>query len=181
MTDSSAPPEVLTSAQEHGLGALTSIRKEGNPFVAAATSLVLAALIFGGLWLSSLALEHVPPGVRSIRKAVGFLLIFACLFMVVCIVYAVVTLIRGNRSYYVFADGFVYRRNRTVQAYRWQEIAELRARLYTTGDNAGKVSEYQLVPGAGRQITVPLEVVDGRDDFIDALIAGMTANGRPIA
>jgi hypothetical protein len=135
-------------------------------------------VLYGAIWLLSVLGEHI--GFRAGQKAVGLLAVFAFPFMVGFVIYGIALLIRGKRSYHVFANGFVHRRNATVWAYRWAEVAELRGRLFTEGENAGRVMDYELVPQAGKEIIVPLEVVDGRDTFVDALITGLREAGRPV-
>lgn len=182
MPDSTVPPEVLTTAQEHGLGPLLTARKNMNPFLTALILLVLAGLIFGALYWFGSAVSGTDPGglPRPLRKALGFVLAGACVFMVGFVIAAIVVLIRGFRSYYVFAEGFAVKHNRTIRAFRWPEVTELRSQISETGSNAGKVVGYELIPGEGRKIGVPLEVRDGRDEFIDTLIATMKDHGRPI-
>ena len=178
VTDVTTPPEVVAATRQYGLGNVLAVRKGTHPLLAALASFAAAAVLAGVMWAVSELGEHI--GFRSGQKAVGFLGLFACVFMVGFLVYGVVALIRGNLSYYVCTHGFVYRRNRTIRTYRWQEITELRSRLYEAGDNAGKIRDYQLVPANGKPITVPLEVVDDRDPFVDALITGLKREGRPV-
>lgn len=182
MTDDpelTAPPPVLQAAQEHALGALVAVRKGTNPFVTAAVALVVGGLCYGLLELltRSTADLGLP---RSVEKLLGVLGLFACVYMVGAVIFALVTLIRGSRSYYVFGDGFLFRHNKKLRALRWHEITELRGNRYTAGDNAGKIMDYSLVPADGREIRVPLEVTDERDPFIDALIARLSEQGRPV-
>jgi hypothetical protein len=59
-------------------------------------------------------------------------------------------------------------------------VTELRARLAGSGDNAGKVMDYQVVPGSGKTIVVPLEVVGGQDEFIEVLIGALRAERRTV-
>lgn len=182
MTDDpelTAPPPVLQAAQEHSLGALVAARKDTNPFVAAAVALVVGGLCYGLLEL--LTRNTADLGLpRSVEKLLGFLGLFVCVFMVGAVIFAAVTLIRGSRAYYVFSDGFLFKHNKKLRALRWPEITELRSNRYTTGDKAGKIMDYSLVPADGKDIRVPLEVEDDRDPFIDALIARLSEQGRPV-
>ena len=173
-----APPGVVTAAGDHGLGELVEARKETNPLVGAAMGLGAGAVCYGLLWGITAIGEQF--SLRAAQKLAGWLGFAACFLMVVCIVYVLYVLIRGARAYYVWSGGFVYQHNTTIRAIRWPEVTELRGRLHESGDKAGKVAEYQLVPAEGKPITVPLDVDDGRDKLVDALIAALRAEGRPV-
>jgi len=182
MTDDpelTAPPLVLQAAQEHALGTLVAVRKDTNPFVAAAVALVVGGLCYGLIELLTRNTEdlNLP---RAAEKAIGFFGLFVCVFIVGAVIFAAVSLIRGSRSYYVWSDGFLFLHNKKARALHWPEITELRGNRYTSGDKAGKIMDYSLVPADGKEIRVPLEVDDDRDPFIDALIARLTEQGRPV-
>lgn len=173
-----APPEVVAAAGDRGLGELVAARKEMNPFVGAGIGLGAAAICYGVMWGVTAIGQRF--SLRSAQKLSGWLGLAACILLVLCIGYAIYVLIHGARAYYIWSDGFIYTHNRTIRAFRWSEVAELRGRRHESGDNAGKVAEYQVVPAEGRPITVPLEVDDGRDEFVDALIDALRAEGRPV-
>src|SRR6266545_5017824 len=50
----------------------------------------------------------------------------------------------------------------------------------TRGDTAGKLLRYDLVPMSGSPVPLPIVIEDGRDRFLDHVIAALRQHGRPI-
>ena len=104
-----------------------------------------------------------------------------CFTMFSMLTFAVRSFARGAQSFHVFAGGFVHRRNGRSRAYAWPQVAELRPVLKRRGDDAGKLQSYQLVLRDGGAVTVPVEIVDGRDPFLDHLMGLLDRHGIPVS
>jgi hypothetical protein len=171
------PPEVVQAAQQRGLGYLLSTRYLANPFVVGIGSIAAGAAFFGLLYLIS-AFAHDKSGI--IYSVMRFFALFACFAMVGSITYGIAALVRGSHAFWVYTEGIVHRHNKRVQAYTWNEVAELRGVVGTKGDNTGKLLHYRLTPQGGKAFNIPLNIVDGRDEFLDHLLAAMKQHGRPV-
>jgi hypothetical protein len=176
------PPEVSQTAQQRGFGALIDARLMNRP--------VTTALIYLGAGVACLVLLLVsswligtvfhPTSFSFAWSILRIVPLLFCFGMVLAPVYALRILIVGARSYFAYANGFVYRHNRRIQAVAWPEVRELRSVIATRGDAAGKLSHYDLVPLSGSAIPIPINIVNGRDEFLDNVIAALRHYGRPI-
>lgn len=177
MYDFTPPPDVAAAAQQRGLGDAVAARTSTHPLLKALYSVIAAALLFGVTWLAgSIGMRM---GFRAGEKLFGFAGLAACVFGVAFVVYAVVALVRGSRSYYLWSDGFVYRHNSRIRAHHWNEVTEVRAVRYTVGEFAGEVYQYELVTGDGKPVTLTLESVTG-DPFVSLLVAEAVVHNRPL-
>jgi hypothetical protein len=168
---------VTELARTHTFGDLVSARHLANP-VATAVGLFVVAAVGAGLLFGVGAIgEHTDGLVRSLLR---FLALLGCFTMVGALAGAIGTLARGAQSFYIFTNGVVHRRNGKVHAYSWNELSELRAVIGTKGDQAGKILHYRLTPSAGTAMAIPMQLVDGRDEFMDNLIGAMRYHGRPV-
>ena len=171
------PTDVTQAAQARGFGPLLSERQLPNARNRFFMWLLIAAGCLGLLILTS----TVQPSIFSwLYQLLHFIALFFCLGMVYAIVIAIRTASLGNRSYFVFTEGFAYRHNSKVQAFSWQEISGLQAVIGKRGDATGKLSHYNLLPQGSRPIMIPINIVDGRDEFLDHLMAALNRHGRPI-
>jgi hypothetical protein len=171
------PPDVAQVAHQRGFGHLVSSRALASPMQRFALWLVIAIVCFGLL----VAISSIRPNMFSFAYTVlRFIGLFFCFAGVYAIVVAIRSLVIGSRAYFVYANGFAYRHNRKVQAYAWPEITALQSVVGTRGDAAGKLVHYNLVTPAAPPIMIPVHIVNGRDEFLDHLIAALTRHGRPI-
>lgn len=171
------PPAVLDVVRARGLGNLVSTRYTPNPITTAVLSFLAAAACLGLLFGAS-AIGHDADGL--LYAVMRFFGLFGCFGMVAALAFGISALVRGAQTFYIFTNGVVHRRNNRATGYAWTELSELRSVIGTKGDSAGKLLHYQLVPTAGRPIAIPMLVVDGRDEFMDNLIAAMNYHGRPV-
>jgi hypothetical protein len=176
-TGEEPPAEVADAARDRGFGPRVASRKLANPLVVAGVSLAVAVLalvlmmIFGAL--------H-PPTHGVLYPVMRFVALFLCFGFVGALVYGIAALVRGAQSFHVYAGGFVHRRNGKVRAVAWPDVAQLTPATGKRGDNTGKLLHYQLVLRDGSTIAVPLVIVDGRDEFIDHLMAALRGSGIPV-
>jgi hypothetical protein len=174
------PAEVEDAARRRGFGSLISCRALPNPVVTAATWLGVSAAGFVLLYVIAAIGADLDPFsfLRSVLHAVAFGLFFVALYGVV---FAIRRLVVGPRSYWVFDNGFIHKQRTTTQALSWAEVQGLAPVIGSKGDTAGKVLEYRLVPATGKPIAVPLAIENGRDPFMDALMAALQRHGKPIS
>jgi len=172
------PQDVTQAAQARGFGPLMSKRE--------LTNARNRFLMWLGASVACLVLLIVTANVFQVSvfsawySVVRFVGLFFCFGMVIALVTAIKTLVVGNRSYFVYSEGFVYRHNGKVQAYSWPETTGMQAVLGKRGDAAGKLSHYNLLVQGSEPITIPINIVNGRDEFLDHLMAALARHGRPI-
>jgi hypothetical protein len=173
-----APPEVAQAAQRHDFGPLAASRAMANPWLSFVIGLVVSAACFGLLTLISY-LGHDSNGfVYAIARFFGLIFCFSGVF---ALVWAIRVVVMGSRSYFAYANGFVYKHNSNVRAIAWPEVASLQSVLGTKGSNAGKLLQYNLQPqDNSKPIPIPLDIKNGRDPFLDQVIAALGRFGRPV-
>jgi hypothetical protein len=171
------PPAVAAEAAQRGFGGLISSRAMANPVAMGLLGLV-GAVAFLGLLILVSQIGHDSSGiVYGLLRFVG---LFSCFAMVGALVFGISALVRGAQSNYIYPGGIIHKRNGSVRSYSWTEVQQLRGIIATKGDSAGKLLHYQLTPTAGKPFLIPLNIVDGRDEFLDHLIAALQQNGRPV-
>jgi hypothetical protein len=171
------PANVGTAAQARGLGPRLASRYLASPIMMAGLYFIGALVCLGLLVLASTVFEE-PEG--ALRAVLRFVALFACFGFVGALTAAIAILVRGAQSYHVYAGGFVHRRNNKVRVFGWPEVGELRPFVGKRGDQAGKVLSYQLVPQQGAPVPIPLVIENGRDEFMDRLIAALQQAGVPV-
>jgi hypothetical protein len=171
------PPAVAQVAAQRGFGSLISTRALANPVAMGLLGLVGAAVCLGLLILVSQIGEGSTGIVYGVLR---FLALFACFAMFGALAFGISSLVRGAQSNYIYPGGVIHKRNSSVRSYSWSEVKELRGIIATKGDSAGKLLHYQLTPTTGKPFLIPLNIVDGRDEFLDHLIAALQQNGRPV-
>lgn len=173
------PPEVVQAAQARNFGHLESARALANPRQAFVLWLVVGIACFVVLWLlANVGSDHSSLSVLwQILHFFGLLFCFAGVFAIVAAIRAIAT---GARSYFVYENGFVYRHNGNVRTIPWPEVTSLQSVLGTRGSTAGKLTHYNLNVQGGRPIPIPIHIVNGRDEFLDHLIAALGRFGRPV-
>ncbi|GAA1796571.1 hypothetical protein GCM10009682_17910 [Luedemannella flava] len=171
------PAPVVDAVHARGLGTLVSTRFTANPITTALLSFGAAAACFGLMYLVAAIGEDADGVLYAVLR---FFALFGCFGMVAALAFGISALVRGAQTFYIFTNGVVHRRNSRATGYTWAELSELRSVIGTKGDNAGKLLHYQLVPTTGRPFAIPMLVVDGRDEFMDNLIAAMNYHGRPV-
>lgn len=171
-------PAVTALAHNRQLGPRLASRKLLNPLMVGGVSLVVALACLGLLILMSTVFPD-PEG--ALTPLVRGAALFFCFGFVGALTYSIATLVRGAQSFHVYAGGFVHRRNSKVRAYGWPEVAELRPVVGKRGDAAGKVQSYQLVPRSGPPVGIPLAIENGRDEFMDQLMAVLHHHGIRVA
>jgi hypothetical protein len=77
-------------------------------------------------------------------------------------------LIVGTRTHYLYSGGLVHRRRSGTRAVLWPEVRALRA-VY--GTDTASVSGYRVEADHDRSAVIPLRLTDGRDAFVDRLLA----------
>jgi hypothetical protein len=178
----SIPPEVEQAAAQRGFGPLLDSRLFNRPVVTALVYLGIGVGCLLMLMLSSWLIGTVfhPTSFSVAWSILRIIPLAFCFGMVIAPVYALRILVTGSQSYYAYTNGLVYLHRRSVQAVAWPEVSELRSVIATRGDNAGKLLRYDLVPVSGSPVPLPLVVVNGRDAFLDHVIAALRHHGRPI-
>ncbi|MFI5915651.1 hypothetical protein [Dactylosporangium sp. NPDC051541] len=173
------PADVGQAALARGFGPLVSLRQLANARNRFILWLVISIACLGLLIATSALGSRLSifSGWYSIVRFIG---LFFCFGMVGALVTAIRQLVVGNRSYFVFSEGFIYRHNGKVQAYSWPETTGLQSVLGTRGEGAGKLSHYNLLLQGNAPVMIPIDIVDGRDEFLDHLIAALSRHGRPI-
>jgi hypothetical protein len=172
------PAEIANAALSRGLGRRLGSRYLVSPAISGGVSLAALAgciLLFALLGVLG---PHAPAAAREVLRIVAHVM---CLATVVAIVYVIKSFARGAQSYHVYAGGFVHRRNSRVTAYTWGELAELKPFIQKVGEDKGRLVHYRLVPRQGRTIAVPVEITDGRDPFLDHLMARLDEHGVPVS
>jgi hypothetical protein len=175
-----APPDVARLAEARGLGALVDVRAEITMGAA-----LLRSLVIGGGSLALMILFSVLFPDPSQFSLVYSVLRFVVLFLLFMLVWAVATGIRalvvGSRAHYLYAGGLVHTRRRGPRAVAWPEVVQLRS-VYSRNDRSspGKVLGYRVEARDSASFVIPLLLADGRDAFVDAVVANLRAHGRPI-
>jgi hypothetical protein len=172
------PPAVAALAQSRQFGPCIANRKLMNPLMVGGVSVVVALACLGLLILMSSVFSDVEGALSPLIRGAA---LFFCFGFVGALTYGIATLVRGAQSFHVYAGGFVHRRNSKVRAYAWPEVAELRPVVGKRGDAAGKTLSYQLVPRGGAPIGIPLAIENGRDGFMDELMAALRHHGVRVA
>jgi len=173
---------VEQAAAQRGFGTLLDSRLFNRPVVTASIYLAFGVGCFVLLLVSSWLISSVFHP-RSFSLGWSILRIVPLLFcfgMVIAPVYAVRILVIGSQSYFAYSNGLVYLHRRQVHAIGWAEVRELRSVIGTRGDTAGKLLRYDLVPMSGSPVPLPIVIEDGRDRFLDHVIAALRQHGRPI-
>jgi hypothetical protein len=172
------PDDVAAAAAARNLGSVIDARKLANPFASAIIMVVLAAASFG---LLALVANLVPRGTSGILlPLVRVVAVALCFGGVMFVALAARALVTGARSYFVYDHGFAYKHNGKVEAFGWADVTALKPVFATKGDNAGKLLHYNLVRQADKPVLIPLNIVNGRDPFLDSLLAILTRLGRPV-
>ena len=173
------PRAVEETARQLGFGALICKRDPGSPAIGASIWLVGGICLMGVAYGISVMLSHVDPFSleHSVIRVVGSAFALTGLYLIVT---AFVVAIGGARGYFIYANGFVYRHRRSIQAFAWHEAVALRPRLGRKGRSTGKVTYYDLIDPDGKVIHIPLMIENGRDEFMDRLIALMSRHGKPV-
>src|SRR5690606_9453747 len=169
-------PDILAAAQSRQLGAHVTGRRI-NYFVAAVWCLLGAALALV-LAIAVAALGNNASGI--VVTLLRSLALLGCFAFASALGIGLAALVRGIQSFHLFAGGLVYRKYGRTTAVSWPEVAELRPVVGKRGAAAGKVQQYQLALHNGRSVTVPLVVINGRDEFMDQLMAVLQHNGIPV-
>jgi hypothetical protein len=173
------PMEISQAAQARGLGPLLSERQLANVRNRFLLWLVIALACLG-LLIGVSAVGSKMSVFDAMYSVVRFIGLFFCFGMVFAIGTAIRTLVVGNRAYFVYSEGFVYRHNGKVRAFTWPETTGLQSVLGKRGDAAGKLSHYNLLVQGSEPIMIPIRIVNGRDEFLDHLMAALNRHGRPI-
>ncbi len=176
------PPEVEQAAAQRGFGPLLGTRLLNRPVVTAMVYLGIGVACFVLLWVSSWLITTVfHPSSFSLAWSILRIVPLAfCFGMVIAPVYALRILVTGSRSFFAYTNGLVYVHRRQIQTVAWPEVSELRSVIATRGDNAGKRLHYDLIPVNGSPVSIPIVIADGRDEFLDHVIAALRHQGRPI-
>ncbi|MFB7666921.1 hypothetical protein ACFC1R_23725 [Kitasatospora sp. NPDC056138] len=174
------PEEVGRLAAANGLGELLDVRRGISPKRAVAvgwgTAAVSLALVL------ALGSETVKTSMFSFAHSILHALTIAFLFMTVGgIGYGVRGLVAGARAQYLYADGIVHLSRSGPRAVKWPDVAQLRS-VHQRGDQStvGRVVGYRLEPRDGAAFLIPLVLVDGRDAFVDQVVAAVRRHNRPI-
>lgn len=95
--------------------------------------------------------------------------------------YGVRGLVSGTRANYLYAHGIVHTSRSGPQAVAWPEVTRLKS-VHQRGDQStvGRVVGYRLEAGDGTSFLIPLLLVDGRDAFVDQIVAALRRHDRPI-
>lgn len=171
------PEEVHAIALSRGLGHFVDSRKLPNP-VARGIGMLLSA---AGAFAVLLVLGYFAQDRDGILwEILHFVALAFCFVMVALIGGAIRVFITGAQSFYVYTNGFAHRRNSKLRAYGWNEVTELKPVLQTRGDDKGKLLHYALVPRHDKPIGIPVNIVNGRDPFLDNLMGLLQQHGVPV-
>jgi hypothetical protein len=170
-------PDVAAAAHSRQLGPHLATRRLLNPLVAGGLGLLAAVASLGLLVLVSFLASDIDGPVRSLLR---FIALFCCFTFVAALAWGIAALVRGNRTFHVYAGGFIYRHNGNIRVITWPEVADLRPVIAKRGEASGKIQHYQLTLHDGKHISVPLAIVDGRDHFMDQLMAVLQYGGIPV-
>lgn len=171
------PPDVASVAERRQLGPHLTTRQLMNPLVAGGLGLIASVVSLGLLVLVSFLASDIDGPVRALLR---FIALFFCFAFVGAFAWGIAALARGSRSFHVYAGGFIYRHNKKIRVITWPEVADLRPVIAKRGQASGKIQYYQLTLHQGKHISVPLAIVDGRDHFMDQLMAVLHHNGIPV-
>jgi hypothetical protein len=173
---------VEQAAAQRGFGTLLGSRLLNRPVLTAMFYLAIGVACFVLLWLSSWLIMTVfhPTSYSLLWSILRIVPLAFCFGMVIAPVYALRILIAGSRSFFAYTNGLVYVQRSKIQTVAWTEVSELRSVIATRGDDAGKRVHYDLVPVNGSPVSIPIVIVDGRDEFLDHVIAALRQHGRPI-
>jgi hypothetical protein len=172
------PPEVAQAAQSRGFGPLIGSRALASPWLNLVVGLVVSAACFGLLTLVSY-LAHDSDGI--IYLIARFFALCFCFGGFGALIFGIRAAVMGARSYFAYVNGLVYKHNSNVRAIAWPEVASLQSVLGTKGSSAGKLLQYNLQPQDGsKAIPLPIDIKDGRDPFLDQVIAALGRFGRPV-
>lgn len=176
-----APPEVDRLAGTRGLGEYITARHGVSPSRALATGAAIAAIALAFLIVLSGPVSNasVFPSAYSVLHAVylGFL------FMLVAGVgQGIRGLVAGAQAHYLYAGGVVHTRRSVARAVAWQDVIQLRSIHRRRGDrpDVGEVVGYRLEARDGTSIVIPLVLTEGRDAFVDRIVAALRTHNRPI-
>lgn len=176
-----APPEVDRLAAEQGLGEYLTVRHAGSPSRALATGAVMAAIALAFMFVLHGPLSDASAFSfsYSVLRAVhlGFLLMF-----VAGVGHGIRGLVAGAQAHYLYAGGIVHRRRSGLRAVAWPNVAQLRSVHHRRGDRSavGEVVGYRLEAHDGTAVPIPLVLSEGRDAFVDRIVAALRAHNRPI-
>jgi hypothetical protein len=176
------PPDAAQAAAARGFGALLGARINNRPMVTALVYFVLSAVCLVMLLVTSWLIGEVfhPASGSLVWSVLRIVPLAFCFGFVILPVYAIKALVAGSRSLFAYPNGLVYKHNKEIQAVAWPEVTELKSVVGTRGEQAGKLLYYNLVPAAGKPIPLPINVVDGKDEFLDHVIEGLRRYQRPI-
>ncbi|OIV36355.1 hypothetical protein BIV57_16650 [Mangrovactinospora gilvigrisea] len=170
------PERVSAAAAQAALGRAVDARRE----ITTGQSLVVGVLFAGGGWgllalIAAYADDVSPFGwVHSILHVVAFGLFFFGFYGAVL---AVRGLLVGNRVHYLYEGGLVNRRRSSVRVVRWAEAESLTPVHDTRQGEEGKLRGYRLRGRGGVEIPIPLQIKDGRDAFVDRIVASLRQAG----
>lgn len=171
------PPDVAATAQRGQLGPHLATRQMMHPLVAGGLGLLASLASLGLLILVSYLATDIDGPVRALLR---FVALFFCFAFVGALAWGIAALVRGNRSFHVYAGGFIYRHNGKMRVITWPEVTDLRPVIAKRGAASGKIQHYQLTLHNGKHVPVPLAIVDGRDPFMDQLMAVLRHSGIPV-
>jgi hypothetical protein len=171
------PPDVAAAAQHRQLGQHLATRRLMNALVAGGLGLLASVGSLGLLILVSFLASDIDGPVRALLR---FIALFFCFAFVGALAWGIAALVRGNRSFHVYAGGFIYRHNGKIRVISWPEVTDLRQVIAKRGEASGKIQHYQLTLHDGKHIAIPLAIVDGRDYFMDQLMAVLHHSGIPV-
>ena len=167
-----APEDVTALAMSRGLGHQVADRSLPSPLKAGGSWIAVAAVSLLLLFLVSLG--HDTDGLLyGILRFIG---LFFCFLMVYSLAMGIRVFIQGAQSFYVFANGFVHRRNGRSQAFTWPEIVEMKPLL-----KKGQLVNYLLVPRHRKPIGIPVVLENNRDSFLDNLMGLLNRHGIPVS
>jgi hypothetical protein len=168
------PPKVSRLAASYGLGRLLGSRKRANPFGDALGWLIVSMACFAVLYLSD---TYLPPSLAGpfLRVIQQIVTVVFAILGVIAFACAVRALAIGARAYLIYTEGFVYVRNRKAEIVDWSDVIG----LTEIHGKRGTPRNYELRLRSGRPVSVPLSTVDGRDPFVEQLIAIVRGRGKP--
>jgi len=164
-------------AAERGLGELAEVRADQS--VRRALLQYWGMAVLGGLllWVVGTVQDGVSvfSGLYSLLHAVVWFCFLVCLWG---FVYGLRALILGSSAHYRYAQGLVFHRRSQLKAVTWQEVTRAKPVYGRKQQGAeGKVLGYELHTGEGLAFAVPLRLRNGKDTFVDAVLAQLQAHG----
>jgi hypothetical protein len=174
------PAAVRETARQRRLGVLLDER-HGRP--AARTAAVGFGTAAGAL-VVAVPLDVELQSMDSLSPSFSVLhaLFTACAFTVIAgLALGIRALVAGSPSYYRYADGIVRLRRSGPQVITWAEADRLEP-VYQrrTQSDAGRILGYRLRARGGASILIPPARVEGRDSFMDGVLAAAQAGGLQI-